>query len=577
MKNLDLIAEELFNKVRGRFPSITIGDQEGKVTNQPTQARFYDFDYVEGETKLGKVSISLTDETVEVMYSSDFVANEDIITKENWYGFLKELRAFSKKRMLGFDTRNINKSNLDQRDYQFLATNRSGDEKMNESKMYGTSTSSYQKIGEARIAIKHSKPINTESATGRIRSIKAIYIESGDGERFKYPLKHLNGARAMARHVAEGGNPYDDFGKHITGLSEELSSLKKFKSYVNRSSVMAEGLSGYIDPVNERLANIKKTISSLQNESTYKSAFEGYQIPIVEDVPEDVAENWIDQLTIKQFNEELKDVFPFVYRLVSEATKAKTITAESLLAEQQETYTVQSGDTLYSIAKQMVKYEMKGMDINDAVAEIADMNGIEDPAMIQPGMELQIPFVIGAVGGDPMTGEPITRGLGPSAYESQLEDSFEEMMGQFAEGKDCDECGCSPCECDTTEGNKFGYDVRMAKMNGKKKGDEIDGPDGKKIKLEKDEKIPVTEFVLSLFDRDQGTFPKGETAVLTAIEKDYGEQFIEPAKQFIERVQSTYEQYTQPVLEPMIDEEPGTVMEPTVSQEETDIKRLAGL
>ena len=568
MKNLDLIAEELFNKVRGRFPSITIGDQEGKVTNQPTQARFYDFDYAEGETKLGKVSISLTDEAVEVMYSSDFVANEDIITKENWYGFLKELRAFSKKRMLGFDTRNINKSNLDQRDYQFLATNRSRDEKMNESKMYGTSTSSYQKIGEARIAIKHSKPINTESATGRIRSIKAIYIESGDGERFKYPLKHLNGARAMARHVAEGGNPYDDFGKHITGLSEELSSLKKFKSYVNRSSVMAEGLSGYIDPVNERLANIKKTISSLQNESTYKSAFEGYQIPIVEDVPEDVAENWIDQLTIKQFNEELKDVFPFVYRLVSEATKAKTITAESLLAEQQETYTVQSGDTLYSIAKQMVKYEMKGMDINDAVAEIADMNGIEDPAMIQPGMELQIPFVIGAVGGDPITGEPITRGLGPSAYESQLEDSFEEMMGQFAEGKDCDECGCSPCECDTTEGNEYGHKVRMAKMNGKKKGDEIDGPDGEKIKLEKDEKIPVTEFVLSLFDRDQGTFPKGETAVLTAIEKDYGEQFIEPAKQFIERVQSTYEQYTQPVLEPMIDEEPGTVMETTVEQDD---------
>ena len=36
------------------------------------------------------------------------------------------------------------------------------------------------------------------------------------------PMKHINGARAMARHVAEGGNPYDDFGKHIIVLSEEL-------------------------------------------------------------------------------------------------------------------------------------------------------------------------------------------------------------------------------------------------------------------------------------------------------------------------------------------------------------------
>ena len=29
MKNLDLISEELFNKIRGRFPSVTIGNADG--------------------------------------------------------------------------------------------------------------------------------------------------------------------------------------------------------------------------------------------------------------------------------------------------------------------------------------------------------------------------------------------------------------------------------------------------------------------------------------------------------------------------------------------------------------------
>ena len=53
MKNLDLIAEELFNKIRGRFPSITIGDEEGKVTDQPNLARFFDFQYKQGEKSLG--------------------------------------------------------------------------------------------------------------------------------------------------------------------------------------------------------------------------------------------------------------------------------------------------------------------------------------------------------------------------------------------------------------------------------------------------------------------------------------------------------------------------------------------
>ena len=49
MKNLNLIAEELFNKIRGRFPSVTLGDGEGKVTNIPKEARYYDFDFKEGE------------------------------------------------------------------------------------------------------------------------------------------------------------------------------------------------------------------------------------------------------------------------------------------------------------------------------------------------------------------------------------------------------------------------------------------------------------------------------------------------------------------------------------------------
>ena len=566
MKNLDLIAEELFNKIRGRFPSVTIGNGEGKVTNKPVEARFYDFDYTEGETKLGRVSVSLTDEAVEVMYSNDFVANEDTITRENWYSFLKELRAFSKKRLLKFDTRNINKSNLDQRDYKFLATNRTGDGTMTESKMYGTSKTSYQNVGEARIAIKHSKPVNTESATGRIQNISKIFIESPEGEKFKYPYKHLNGARAMARHVAEGGKPYDDFGSHITGLSEELNSLKKFKSYMNRSSVMAEGLSGYVLPVNERVEEIKKTITSLQKESTYRTAFESFETQVFEDVPDDVAENWIDQLTIRQFNEELKDVFPFVYRLVSEATKAKIVSASDLLGEQEVPFDidgasagpdpvhfVRRGDTVYSLAKAY------GVNVDDVI----EVNGLDDEASIRPGDRLIMPGGAEQIGASPTT-PGATRGIDPKDNYSAddlrrlttgeaLESAFEEMMGQFgkieeASGCSCNDGGkctcpsdCSDCNCNesTDEGNKFTAALAKAKADDE---DEME-VDGKKI--------PVTEFVLSMYDRHTGQFPKGETAVLTAVEKDYGEQFINPAKSFIEAINAKFEEingYREPKL-----------------------------
>jgi hypothetical protein len=101
------------------------------------------------------------------------------------------------------------------------------------------------------------------------------------------------------------------------------------------------------------------------------------------------------------------------------------------------------------------------------------------------------------------------------------------------------------------EGNAYANAVRQAKKDGKKKGDEIDGPDGEKIKLEKEnEKTPLGEFILSYYDKETGEFPKGETAILTMVEKDYGNEFIEPAKAFITRVYEVTEEYREPEVSP---------------------------
>ena len=296
--------------------------------------------------------------------------------------------------------------------------------------------------------------------------------------------------------------------------------------------------------------------------------------PMMEDVPTDVAENWVDQLTIRQFNEELKDVFPYIYNLVSEATKAKDITPEDILGEGSpvddvevkapaETYKVSPGDNIYRIAKKFQGANFQNADIEKAVKEIMMLNNISDPKTLQVGQVLEMPYFMGT---GPDGG---SRGLPPGGrfdkYGEEIENSFEDMMGQFAEakeemcpeaccGKPIKECKCGPdCEhCDCHEKNK------MNEAGGKDHDDDgdIDSDDymsakdkaikkamGKGGKEVEEQKIPVTEFVLSLFDRDQGSFPKGETAVLTAIEKDYGEQYIEPAKKFIEAIMSKFEEF----------------------------------
>ena len=590
MKNLDTIAEQLFNEIRGRFPSIELGDAEGNITNEPALARFYDFDFESNGNKLGKVSVSLDEDNgVVVMFSKDFVESEFGSIKTDWYGFLKNLRTFTKKRLLNFEVRDINRSNLTKRDYKFLASNRSGEQTMAESRMYGNAKTSFQKIGGAKLSIKHTGAI--EEGGSRTSKIGAIFIENTDGERFKYPYKHLSGARALALHISEGGHPFDDFGKYITGLSEELSNLRKFKTYMGRSSVMAESLAEHMGTVNERIVAVKKEIQNLQKPSYYAEAFEQY-VPIEEtEVPSEVAENWIDQLTVKQFNEELKDVFPYIYNLVSETTKTKELHFEDIISEQVDyrTYRVQPGDTLSGIVADMNEEGIE-TTIDQVRADNASSIGAND--LIKPGQILKIrePVNIGSTPGNPATrgidpaqnysAADLARLTGQPGYSEAIDRAIDSLMGQFAdslseahtnegymkgyENYRCKDCGCQmhnckpDCKCehdshdesgdwwvdkdgngvpDKFEGNAFAHAVRQAKMNGAKKGDKIDHPDSDEddIVIEKD-KTPLGEFILSYFDRETGQFPKGPTAVLTMVEKEYGERFVRPAAKFIERI-----------------------------------------
>jgi hypothetical protein len=330
--NLNDTSKELFAKIRGRFPSVTIGNEAAEVTNDPHAARFFDFDFKAGDKVLGKVSISISEQDgLVVIHSADLSQTEDLVARNNWFEFLKELRQFAKSRMMNFDTRDITKSNLEKRDYNFLSAMTKPKE-VTEAALTGTNKTSFQNIGDSKLIIKHSAAVDADIAAGRTHRIHSIYVESSEGERFKYPFKHINGARAMARHVSEGGKPYDDFGKHIVSLSEELYKLRKFKNYVNRSAVMAETLKEYSAVINDRIEEIKETIQGLQKESFYRLTKENFKANETLTVPEDVKENWIDELTIKTFNDELQEVFPYIYKLVTQKP-IKEITAEDFETE----------------------------------------------------------------------------------------------------------------------------------------------------------------------------------------------------------------------------------------------------
>ena len=517
MKNLETIADELFNKIRGRFPSITVGNESAEITNKPKEARFFEFDFASGK----KVSVSIDENALTVMYGQDLFSEDEHVLKSKWFDLLKELRVFAKKRMLNFDTRDITKSNLDKRDYEYLST----EKQMSESKMYGTSRTSYQDIGTARLVVKHAGPVNHENAAGRTQNVHSIYIESANGERFKYPLRHMNGARAMAMHVSEGGNAYDDFGKHIVGLSEELNKLRKFKTYMNRSSVMAEGLAGYMDVVNERLAAVKKTVESLQRKAYYTETFANFETTVLEEVPEDVSNTWIDELTIRQFNEELKGVFPYVYNLVKEANKVEEVDITSLEEMEAEMYHCKDcGDTMHNPTTDCLhdSHDENGKHwIDDNGNGIHDADeGVMDP---ETAYAQKMDDIISQSKHEQ---EP----SGMTSEEQAFEDFKMAAANAVAKGEK---------EFEYPEGSGKKHKVTMDKSTAAKLLADADSKDATTIdispkgngdELKQKNEIPLDEFIKGMYDYTSNAFPKGETAVLTAVQKQYGDEMVDEAQ-----------------------------------------------
>lgn len=322
--NLDKIAKDLYGKIQTRFRNIKIGDENAEVLSKKEDipnARFFEFEYEENGVPLGTIAITLDAQDGIVIQVSGDLTDDENVTHHGAYRFIRGFRQFAKDRLLNFDVQNIGKSNLDKRDYEYQAKRKEMPTMpaIMENKLYGSNRISYQDLGEARLVIKHSQPINVELPAGRTMHIESIYIENAEGERFKYPYRHLNGARALAEHIKHGGNPYDNIGQHICGLSEELAHLRKFKGYVSRQEQLSEAMANVTSRVMERIEEIKETINKLQRSSFYDTYVENFQEQEEQMIPEEVANDLIDRLTIRTFNEELKSVFPYIYKFVDES------------------------------------------------------------------------------------------------------------------------------------------------------------------------------------------------------------------------------------------------------------------
>jgi hypothetical protein len=637
-KNLDPIAKELFGKIRTQFPKIQLGDANSTATDRPKDARFFEFDFVKNGKNLGSISISIAaaeneaseddiadNDGLVVMYSNDIVDDQPDGVKRQWFNFLRELREFAKQKMMHFSIRDITKTNLDKRDYKFLAK-KNGEGSMTESKLWGTSKTSYQNMGEAKLIVKHSQPVNYAHAAGRTLHIESIYVENAQGERFKYPVKHLNGARALATHVANGGTPYDGIGQHITGLSEELNKLRMFKGYVDRNEMVSEAMGAIQTKVYERIDQVKKEIRSLQNQSYYQSFAESFVANDAKEIPEDLVNDWIDRLTIRTFNEELKNVFPYIYKLVGEeVAPIKELTPDDLLnaesVDVQDSFEneIEEFTNFESYLNKLVSEESEllgtdpdaqssaiqklnqlvGQDLpvgTDGTNAIQSLTGIiDDPELhdvfkqlgkVTPEADARDIIksflekydedngsdIASKINFDTTSAEPVAAAPAPEAPAAPAAPEAPATPAPVAEGEKEDPPFDGPYKDAKDNKDQFGNTVKNPARHAARKGlaaalakakkagataetlvnfgfgemslgEAISqaGLDVEEFFESSSKKSEVIEFVKSMYDDVTGNFPKGETGVLLAVEKQFGEDAAQLAHSVISELSQVYE------------------------------------
>ena len=316
MREINKIAEGLFEKIRDRFEDVSLGNDTAKATTDPQKARFFNFDYVVDDTNHGNITMSLIDEiSLKVYFSKNISSDLDDEQKKEWYSFLRELREFARRNLLSFEPRDITRSTLKHRDIQQQSKADStydADEVVAESRMYGTLNRSFESFGPVRIKLAHTKPIMDESHGARSRNIQAIFVENDQGERFRLPFTNLTGARAMARHVSAGGVPTDDLGSHITEMVNEMSTLRPFVRGMARRTFedavtkeMVESAFGYH-------ALLKNTLKKLKGKKGYTEFKESFKPALVED-DANVAE--LKELFVKKtLDERIEQALPLVHK-----------------------------------------------------------------------------------------------------------------------------------------------------------------------------------------------------------------------------------------------------------------------
>lgn len=388
MREINTIANALFDKIRSRFENVNIGDENAKASSDPESARFFNFDYIARDgANFGNVTISLVDEnTLKVYFGQNISNNMDDEHKEEWFAFLRGLRKFAKRNLLGFDTRDISKANLQLKDIKQQSKDDSTydtddlSSAVTESKLYGTSRNSYGNAGNTKLLIKHDGLVSDEKHGDRARHIKEIFIETEKGERFLLPHTNLHAARAMGQHISNGGSLHDEIGEAINDMVREMGSMAHFVRASKRRQFEDAETSAMAAAAVKHYDELKNTLKTIRGPKGYKRFVETFK-PKSNIADEIDVDSLRERFVRKIYDDRFDEALPLVYRAYKQQQ-------ESVMGEEFESYLNSLAETAYEMPTKEDQIEglntlmsspfAVGQDGQDAIGALDGIIGDDD-------------------------------------------------------------------------------------------------------------------------------------------------------------------------------------------------------
>ena len=302
--SIKTVADKTYNLLKGYGFNIDTFNKVGEVVGDPAEAiRFF----VEDPNLL--VTLNVPDEEIRLSISKNTEQTDKL---------RKQLENLSKDYLMNLDFRVFGRTLKPSSDSVDVAkeTNMK-EEAIKEASLgpvQGSLKTSYQPLDNVKLIVKHSKPVNEEIRGARSRNISKIFIQANE-ERFYFPSKNLQGARAMARHIYNGGVMHDSIGESIVQMCKDFGTLKEFIRYVNKKGLINEDNQEYVTLARQQMDNIRTTFKRVAGVKTYSKAVESIADESNIDIVTEV--NLEDHFTETHFDDKVGNAHETLSKLVN--------------------------------------------------------------------------------------------------------------------------------------------------------------------------------------------------------------------------------------------------------------------